>query len=302
MAVLVGMQRWRRAPDAVRALATLALLLPCTAMAIDLAPLWDFNRPDVSEQRFRAALETARGDDALVLQTQIARSWGLRRDFAKAREILAAVEPQLAGAGFEARTRWWLEQGRTFASAKHRVEELTSEAKERARAAWTRALAIARDGRLDALAIDAIHMFAFIDTAPAEQLDWGRQALALTLASSQPAAQAWEASIRNNIGFALHQLGRYDEALVEFESALTLRERSGNARATRVARWMVAHTYRAQKRYAEALAIQHRLEAELKAAGETDPYVWEELELLYRALGDTERAEHYAALRAAEPK
>ena len=27
-----------------------------SAMAIDLAPLWDFNQPELSEQRFRAAL------------------------------------------------------------------------------------------------------------------------------------------------------------------------------------------------------------------------------------------------------
>lgn len=291
-----------RRPGRWPALAASLLLLPVSAMAIDLAPLWDFSRPDVSEQRLRAALETARGDDALVLQTQIARSWGLRREFARAREILAAVEPQLAGAGFEPRTRWWLEQGRTHASATHRSDELTPEAREKARTAWTRALALAREGRLDGLAIDAIHMFAFIDTAPAEQLDWGRQALAVSLASSQPAAKAWEASIRNNIGYALHQLGRYDEALAEFERALALRERSGNAGSIRVARWMVAYTYRAQKRYDEALAIQHRLEAELQAAGETDPYVWEELELLYRAQGDTGRAERYTALRAARPK
>ena len=28
-------------------------------MAIDLVPLWDFARPEVSEQRFQAALESA---------------------------------------------------------------------------------------------------------------------------------------------------------------------------------------------------------------------------------------------------
>ena len=55
------------------ALATLALAVAGPALAaIDVAPLWDFARPDVSEQRFRAALATASGDDALILQTQIA--------------------------------------------------------------------------------------------------------------------------------------------------------------------------------------------------------------------------------------
>ena len=60
-------------------------------MAIDFAPLWNFNKPEVSEQRFRVALETATGDDALVLQTQIARTYGLRKDFSKAQEILKSI-------------------------------------------------------------------------------------------------------------------------------------------------------------------------------------------------------------------
>ncbi len=55
------------------------LLNTNSTMAIDLTPLWDFSQPDVSEQRFRAALRTASADDALVLQTQIARSYGLRK-------------------------------------------------------------------------------------------------------------------------------------------------------------------------------------------------------------------------------
>ena len=41
-------------------------------MTIDLTPLWDFARPDVSEQRFRAALANATGDDALILRPPIA--------------------------------------------------------------------------------------------------------------------------------------------------------------------------------------------------------------------------------------
>lgn len=36
------------------------------------------------------------------------------------------------------------------------------------------------------------------------------------------AAQKWEASVRNNIGYALHQLGRYEEALAEFNQAASI--------------------------------------------------------------------------------
>jgi tetratricopeptide (TPR) repeat protein len=269
---------------------------------IDLAPLWDFDRPDVSEQRFRAAMPAAQGDDVLVLQTQIARTFGLRRDFARAREVLKSIEPAMVNAGAEARTRYWLELGRTYASGMHATEALTADALAAARSAYAKALEVAREGRLDALAIDAIHMFAFVDTAPADQLKWGREALAVSLASSQPAARRWEGSIRHNIGYALHQLGRHEEALSEFQQALRLREAAGSAQSIRVAKWMIAWTLRSLQRSDEALAMQLELEREFDAAGAPDPYVFEELEHLYRAAGDAGRAGHYAKRREAAKK
>ena len=163
--------------------AIIALLATATtAMAIDFAPLWDFNKPDLSEQRFRAALETATGDDALILQTQIARSYGLRKDFAKARDVLKSIEKNVPAAGPEARARYALELGRTHASATHPPELQTVGSRKLARASYESALAIARSAHLDALAIDAIHMLAFVDTAPADQLKWGQEALAVAKA------------------------------------------------------------------------------------------------------------------------
>ena len=270
-----------------------------TAMAIDLNPLWNFDDPGQSEQRFRAALATATGDDAIILQTQIARSYGLRGDFAKAREILKGLEPQLLAAGAEARTRHSLELGRTYASAAHPPETQTSAAKEQAREAYQRAYEVAKRGELDGLAVDALHMLAFVDTEPAAQLKWGQQALAIAQASSQPAAKKWEASLRNNIGYALYQLGRYDEALDQFKQAVVLREKGEDAQATRIAHWMVGWTLRALNRTDEALEIQLRLEREREAAGAPSPYVFEELELLYRTKGDRERADYYAELKKA---
>lgn len=270
-------------------------------MAIDLAPFWDFGNPALSEERFRAALVSASADDALILQTQIARTHGLRRDFAKAREILAAVEPKLAGASAEARVRFALELGRTHASATHPPQLQTPQERERARTADLQAYELAKSERLDRLAIDALHMLAFVDTAPADQLKWGEQALALALASLQPQARAWEASLRNNVGYALHQSGRHDEALSQFTQALALREEAGDAKATGVASWMVAWTLRALGRTDEALAIQLRLESENEAATAPDPHVFDELEQLYRLKGDAVRADAYAHKRGLVP-
>ena len=283
----------------MRVLVTLAICLVSAqpALALDLQSLWNFKDPAASEQRFRAALASATTDEAVILQTQIARSHGLRKDFEQARAVLLQIKPQLAAANAEARTRWALEWGRSFASATHSQPSVDD--KQQARVAYLDALASARAGALDGLAIDAIHMLAFVDTTPADPLKWGREALTVVNASTQLEAKRWEGSIRHNIGFALHQLARYDEALAEFQHALAVREKAGNAGSIRVAHWMIAWTLRALKRGEEALAIQLRLERENAAAGTSDIYVFEELELLYRDQGESAKAEHYAALRKA---
>ncbi len=280
----------------------LLLFTSSSSMAIDLDVLWDFNKPDVSEQRFRAALETATGDDWLILQTQIARTYGIRAEFDQARKLLKEIEPRIRLASAETKARFALEMGRTWASATHSSESQTPETGKRARSYYENALALAREAHLDGLAIDAIHMLAFVDPAPAAQLKWARQALAVVEQSAQPAAKRWEASIRNNLGYALHQLGHYDEALQQFRVAVKIRELGTNAEATRTAYWMVAWTLRAMGHTDEALAIQLRLERESEAAGQPDPYVFEELAALYREKGESARAQHYDDLGSASPE
>ena len=263
-------------------------------MTIDVSKLWDFNKPEKSEERFRAALSTASGDDALILQTQIARTYGLRGDFAQSQKILADIEPQIQHAGDEARVHYYLELGRTYSSAMHPPESQTAEVRELARSAFMRAADLAQNGKLDNLAIDALHMMTFVDTAPEEQVEWNRKAMALMQSSSQSDAKKWEGSLHNNTGYALHLLGRYEDALAEFKLALAAHERSGNPQNIRIAYWMIAWTLRALGQLNEAIEIQLRLEKEWDEAGEPDPYVFEELELLYQALNDKGKAEFYA--------
>lgn len=286
----LDIRAWRAAGAA--ALTTVAIQ---GVAAVNLNELWDFSKPALSEERFRAALASAQGDDVAILKTQIARTWGLRRDFAKARALLAEVEPLLDKAGPEAQVRYWLELGRTWGSAAHKPDELTSEAKAKARQAYDRALATAKAAQLDALAIDAVHMYAFVDTAPEDGLKWADEGLKIVRASNQPGAKGWEASLRNNRGYALVQLGRYDEALAELRLALAAREQQGRPGGIRVAHWMIAHTLRLMGRLDEAREIQLRLEREWDEAKEPDPYVFEELQAIYQAQGNAERAAHYAA-------
>lgn len=66
-----------------------------------------------------------------------------------------------------------------------------------------------------------------------------------------------------------------------------------------MARWMVAWTLRSLGRSEEALQMQLALEQETEAAGKPDPFIFEELEALYRATGNLPRAQHYAERKAA---
>jgi tetratricopeptide (TPR) repeat protein len=274
-------------------LALLAALTGGQAMAVDVLSLWNFGDPAGTEQKFRDALKTAKGDDVLILQTQIARTYGVRKDFAQAQKNLKEIEPQLPKAGVEPNVRYWLEWGRTLSSAVHPKESQTDEVRAQALAAFDRAFKLADQAGLGYLAVDALHMRSFAQPDPARVLALDLNTLAYMEASKDPEAKKWEGSMRNNVGWALHKVGRLDESLAQLKLALAARERQGDAGRIRVAHWMVAWTLLAMKRTDEALAIQLRLEKEFDAAGKPDPYVYEELAALYKEKGDAAKAAHY---------
>lgn len=271
-------------------------------MALDVLGMWNFRDPAGTEQKFRTALKTAKGDDALILQTQIARTYGLRKDFAQAQAILKEVELQLPKAGVEPNVRYWLEWGRTLSSAAHAKETQTDGVRAQARAAFDRAFTLADKAGLGYLAVDALHMRCFAQIDPKVMLELDLNTLAYMEAAKDPEARKWAASMRNNVGWSLHKAGRYEEALAQFQLALAEREKQGKIENIRIAYWMIAWTLRALKRTDEAIAIQTRLEREWDADGKPDPYVYEELAALYKDKGDTEKAAHYQAKFAASSK
>lgn len=278
------MRRWRFA-------ALLLLMLGATTgpalAALDLDALWDYAKPAESEARFRAALPAAKGDEALLLRTQIARSYSLRGRFDEAHRELDIVEPLLpSAAGPEPRVRALLERGRTLRSSQQPVQ---------ARPLFVMAFEAADKAQLEALAADALHMVALVEPALDAQLEWHRRTVDYARAASDPKARRWEAPALNNLGVALNEAGRHDEALPVLRAALAAYERRGNAAAIRIARWQVAHTLRRLGRVDEALAMQQALERELQQAGEHDAEVYAELALLHQARGDARRAAQYRA-------
>ena len=274
-----------------RPAAALLAALALEASAMDIEALWNFADPAASEARFRAALADARGDDALSLQTQIARTFSLRRRFDEAHAVLDAIAPQLATAGPEPRVRALLERGRSLRSAGRR---------DAARPLFEQAVPLARQAGLEALAIDAMHMVALVQTDPQEELRWNRLALAAAQAARDPAARDWEGSLSNNLGMALHGVGRYREALDAFRVQLAVRERQGSPARIRVARWMIAWTHRALNEHDAALAILHALDRELAAAGAKDGHVSAEIGENLHALGRRDEARTWFARALAD--
>jgi tetratricopeptide (TPR) repeat protein len=283
-------------------LVLMLMLMGGPVMAVDVLSLWDFSQPELSEQRFREALKQVKGDDALTLQTQIARTYGLRKRFDEAQRVLDEIKPLLAQHGPEPNARWHLEWGRTLASAAHGKASQTPQVQQQAREAFTQAFEIAHKAGLGYIAVDALHMMSFTTADAAQQLGYDLKAVEYMQSSTDPEARKWEGSLRNNVGWSLNKAGRFEEADKQLRLALAAREREGKPARVRVAWWMVAWNLRHMLRIDDALEIQLRLESENAAVGTPDAFVFEELALLYEAKGDSAKAAEYQARRQALQK
>lgn len=233
---------------------------------IDPRPLWDFDDPASSGERFLDAAEQADEPEQTAWLTQYVRALGLQEKYDQATRILdtlASDDPQAA-------TYLQLERGRVLRSSGHADE---------ARPHFDAAAATAQAGGLEALHIDALHMVALV--APSdEQLGLNQRALEVARASTEQRARDWDASLLNNIGMTYADAGDFEAALGSFEEALAARERIGDPATIRVARWMIGWSLRNLGRRDEARAVQQALKAELDEIGDTDQYVDEELALL----------------------
>ena len=249
----------------------------------DLDALWDFSDPAGSESRFRAALAAEPSLPVNLraeVHTQIARAQGLHQRFAEGHATLDEIESSPEPRSDRVEVRIALERGRLRNSAGDPASSIPP---------FLRAWELARAAGEDALAVDAAHMLAIV--VPGEgALPWHERALALAQTSPDPKAAAWIGSLGNNLGWTLHDLGRPEEALRVFQEALTWREAKGDIGAIRIARWTVARCLRTLDRPAEALIIQQSLAEELATAGESDPYVDEEIGACLLALGRANEA------------
>lgn len=247
---------------------------------------WNYGKPAESEQRFRAELANwPTGDpQALVVLTQIARTQGLRRQFAEAHATLDGVRAGLDGLPSHVRVRYLLERGRVFNS---------SGAPEKAVPLFAEALSLAECSGDAFYAIDAAHMLGIAAPQP-ERLDWDLRALAMTEKATDSRSKRWLGPLYNNIGYAYQERGDFATALTYYRKALPAYEARGEPGSVRVAWWMIARAQRSLGQLDAAESIQRALLAEYEKLGETDGYVYEELAEIALARGDAKAARPWA--------
>jgi len=267
-----------------------AAFLAASAATIDFDTLWNYNDPAATEAKFRAVRPevTAAGDHGrlMELDTQIARTQALQRNFDGALSTLASVHDGLKPDEARAQVRYELELGRTLRSGGKPAD---------ARPHFEQAKNLAAAAHLEALAIDAIHMIALVEPDPAQQIALNREAIGFAKISADPKAQRWQASLWNNIGMTYQSGGQLGPALDAFRSALVLREQQGDAYLIRVAKWMIAWTQRLQGDLTDALAAQEALERDQAEAGDGGGYVFEELGEIHLALAKRDPGGDHAA-------
>ena len=258
----------------------------------DFDSLWDYDRPNVSEKRFRDLLPAALDSRDIVyltqLLTQVARAEGLQRKFEAAHETLDRVEKSLLkeDADDKTRVRYLLERGRVFNSSGN---------KDVARPLFQDALDLAVKIKDDFDGVDAAHMLAIVETGE-KSLQWNLRALDLAENSKEERAQKWKGSLYNNLGWTYFENQQYEEALLMFEKALESRQQEADQNKILVARWCVAKCLRMMGHTEEALETQRDLFEQYRALGRKSGYVYEEIAECMLAMGlESECREWFAA-------
>ncbi|MBH48204.1 MAG: hypothetical protein CME71_08550 [Halobacteriovorax sp.] len=243
---------------------------------------WDFNNVPKSRDYFLSIEndESLSEIDKLQLKTQIARTYSLERKFDLAHEVLDIIEPSIQKSPI-VEVRYLLERGRCFNS---------NNEKEKANEFFLRAWEVAKENKIDGLAVDAAHMVAIAYTDPEKQLEWNLKAMELAQSSNEERAKQWLGSLYNNLGWTFHDRKEYTKALELFQKALDFRiNQKAPESNIRIARWSVARALRSLNRVDEALDIQLMI----STAETQDGYNFEEVGELYLLKNDQAKAKEF---------
>ena len=244
--------------------------------------LWDFNDIDISLSRFESALadpEYAHEIDGV--QTQIARCYGLKKEFEKADDMMTPVGENLDSKSDLIQAYYYIETGRIL-----NLDRKPAEAKPY----FLKAIDIAEHGGLQtkSVLVDALHMMAIIE--PRNARKWNDEAFQIVEKSRDPAVTKWKASLCNNLGWSFFDERDFEQALDYFTLALSERVTIQQKKDITIARWCVARVHRQLGNWDQALHMQ---EHNLKETPD-DHFVHEELALIYAAFDNKDAAKLHA--------
>jgi tetratricopeptide (TPR) repeat protein len=255
----------------------------------DIDSLWDYDRPGVTERRFRELLAAALDSRDLPylkqLLTQIARAEGLQRKFQDAHKTLDRVQKEIDKADDKTKVRYLLERGRVFNSSGNRDD---------ARPLFLEAFDLALTSKDDFNAVDAAHMIAIVEPTE-KQLQWNLKAMDLAENSAEEKVRKWKGSLYNNVGWTYFEQKQYEESLFTFEKALEFQQQQGDPNKIMIAKWCVAKTLRMMNHTEEALERQRSLFEQYQAAGKKSGYVYEEIAECLMVMGHEQEAQGWFA-------
>ena len=250
--------------------------------------LWDFRDIAKSETTFREWMGKVPETEPyhLELKTQLARTMGLRSRFDEAHAILDEVEPEIKQST-AVEVRYLLERGRSFNSSNRQAEALPL---------FEQAWAIAKEAKLDYLAVDAAHMMGIAEPDYATQIEWDKLGLQYIEQSKQEDTKKWYRALYNNMGWSYHDAGDYENALASFEKGVAWCEAHADLTSTRIAKYTVARTLRSLERYEQAITKLKALFADYESTGDEESgFTSEEMGECLLALNRADEAKpHFA--------
>jgi Tfp pilus assembly protein PilF len=159
------------------------------------------------------------------LETLVARTLGLQERFAEGHHALDAID--VSNTVVQARIE--LERGRLHRSAGDSAASVPH---------FERAIKLAHASGHTFLELDGMHMLALVQPESAE--DIVTAALVVAAKTDDARTKRWTVALHNNLGWALHDANRLDEALTQFQLALEAAEVFGTAQQIRWANEAVA--------------------------------------------------------------
>lgn len=220
----------------------------------DFDELFVGNPSDI-ERNLRTLLPAAQSSPNRSLYpqilSQIALAQAMQKNFTEAYQTLDDAEKVRQADDHLTEARVLLERGRVLMQANDNTAAVPL---------FMASYDLCLKHRFDFHACNAAHMMAMIVESVQDKIQWN--AVAIELAETSPLAEKWLGSLYNNLGHALIEAERFDEALHALKRALSIRKQEGFAFNVRVAQWAVARALRFLNRDDDALSILNDLVAE----------------------------------------